>query len=53
VQFLRPARPGRLTGHGRITRRGRDIGFMTGELRDASGEVIATASATAQIRRAG
>ena len=53
VQFLRPARPGRLTGHGRITRRGRDIGFMTGELRDDSGEVIATATATAQIRRAG
>jgi uncharacterized protein (TIGR00369 family) len=52
VQFHRPARPGRLTGHGRITRRGRDIGFMTGELRDDSGEVIATATATAQIRRA-
>ena len=52
VQFLRPARPGRLTGHGRITRRGRDIGFMAGELRDDTGEVIATATATAQIRRA-
>ena len=53
VQFLRPAAPGRLTGHGRIVRRGRDVGFMSGELRDASGEVIATAMATAHIRRAG
>ena len=53
VQFLRPAAPGRLTGHGRIVRRGRDVGFMSGELRDASGEVIATATATAHIRRAG
>ena len=53
VQFLRPAQPGPLTGYGRITRRGRDIGFMAGELRDDSGEVIATATATAQIRRAG
>src|SRR6204780_2599513 len=30
VQFLRPARPGRLTGRGRVVRRGREIGFMAG-----------------------
>ena len=51
VQFLRPARPGRLVGRGRIVRRGRDVGFMAGELVDASGQVVATAMATAQIRR--
>jgi uncharacterized protein (TIGR00369 family) len=51
VQFLRPARPGRLLGRGRIVRRGTDIGFLAGELVDESGSVVATATATAQIRR--
>ena len=51
VQFLRPARPGRLVGRGRIVRKGRDVGFMAGELVDAGGETVAVATATAQIRR--
>jgi uncharacterized protein (TIGR00369 family) len=51
VQFLRPARPGRLIGHGRILRRGRDVAFLAGELRDEHGAIVAVASATAQIRR--
>jgi uncharacterized protein (TIGR00369 family) len=51
VQFLRPARPGRLVGRGRIVRKGRDVGFMSGELVDEAGEVVAVATATAQIRR--
>ena len=50
VQFLRPARPGRLVGRGRIVRRGRDVGFMAGELVDESGAIVAVATATAQIR---
>ena len=50
VQFLRPARPGRLTGRGRIVRRGREVAFLAGELLDASGQVVATAVATAQVR---
>ena len=50
VQFLRPARPGRLTGRGRGVRRGKDIAFMAGELLDDSGHVVAAATATAQIR---
>jgi uncharacterized protein (TIGR00369 family) len=53
VQFLRPARPGRLIGRGRVVRRGRDVGFMAGELVDESGELIAVATATAQIRKMG
>jgi uncharacterized protein (TIGR00369 family) len=52
VQFLRPARPGRLTGRGRIVRRGKDIAFLAGELSDEFGQVVATATATAQIRDA-
>lgn len=51
VQFLRPAKPGRLIGHGRVVRRGRDVGFLAGELTDEQGAVVAVATATAQIRR--
>ena len=50
VQFLRPARPGRLSGRGRIVRRGREVAFLAGELIDGSGQVVAAAVATAQIR---
>jgi len=53
VQFLRPARPGRLTGRGRIVRRGRDIAFMAGELLDDAGQLVAVATATATIRAVG
>jgi uncharacterized protein (TIGR00369 family) len=50
VQFLRPARPGRLVGRGRVVRRGRDVGFLAGELLDDEGTIVAVATATAQIR---
>jgi uncharacterized protein (TIGR00369 family) len=51
VQFLRPARPGRLVGHGRVLRRGKDVAFLAGELRDEHGTTVAVASATAVVRR--
>jgi uncharacterized protein (TIGR00369 family) len=50
VQFLRPAHPGRLTGRGRVVRRGQEVAFLAGELLDDSGQVVATAVATAAIR---
>ncbi|HUB42805.1 MAG TPA: PaaI family thioesterase [Streptosporangiaceae bacterium] len=50
VQFLRPARPGRLLGRGRVVRRGRDVGFLAGELLDEDGAIVAVATATVQIR---
>lgn len=53
VQFLRPARPGRLIGRGRVVRRGRDVAFLSGALHDASDAVLATAVATARIRSQG
>jgi len=53
VQFLSPARPGRIVGRGRVVRRGGQVAFMTGELRDENGNVLATAIATAAIRRSG
>lgn len=52
VQFLRPARPGRLVGRGRVVKRGRDIAFLAGELYDDEDTEVATATATAHIRRA-
>jgi uncharacterized protein (TIGR00369 family) len=52
VQFLRPARPGRLTGRGRVVRRGKDVAFLAGELVDESGQIVAAATATAMIRAA-
>ena len=51
VQFLSPAKPGRLVGRGRVVRRGRDIAFLAGELVGDDGTVVATAVATATIRR--
>jgi uncharacterized protein (TIGR00369 family) len=50
VQFLRPARPGRLTGRGRVVRRGKNVAFLAGELSDAAGNVVAVATATAIIQ---
>src|SRR5262249_40760508 len=49
VNFLRPARPGRLVGTGRVIHRGGSIAFLAGELSDADGVVLATATATARI----
>ena len=51
VQFLVPARLGRLIGRGRVVRRGRDIAFLAGELIDDAGTVLAVATATATIRQ--
>jgi uncharacterized protein (TIGR00369 family) len=51
VQFLSAAAPGELRGAGRVVRRGRDVAFLSGELRTVAGELIATATATALIRR--
>lgn len=53
VSFLRPARPGRLVGHGRVVHSGTTIAFLAGELRDESGRVVAVGSATARILRSG
>jgi uncharacterized protein (TIGR00369 family) len=50
VQFLRPVGPGRLLGRGRVVRRGRDVGFLAGELLDDKGALVAVATATVQIR---
>jgi uncharacterized protein (TIGR00369 family) len=49
TSFLRPARPGKLYGEGRVVHRGRDVVFLEGRLEDADGRLIATATATSRI----
>jgi uncharacterized protein (TIGR00369 family) len=47
VNFLRPARPGRLVGTGRVVHRGGTIAFLDGALRDAEDQIVAAATARA------
>jgi uncharacterized protein (TIGR00369 family) len=49
VSFLKPAKPGVLIGEGRVLKKGRSIAFLSGELRDADGDIVASATATAMI----
>lgn len=51
VQFLRPAHPGALIGRGRVVQRGGGVAFLQGELADADGQLVATATATARLVR--
>jgi uncharacterized protein (TIGR00369 family) len=53
VSFLRPAKPGRLVGRGRVVHSGSTIAFLAGELLDDAGRVVAVGSATVRILRAG
>jgi uncharacterized protein (TIGR00369 family) len=46
IQFLDSARRGRLVAEGRVERQSDKVAFAAGELRDATGKVIATASGT-------
>jgi uncharacterized protein (TIGR00369 family) len=49
VNFLRPVRPGRMVGKGRVVHREGDLAFLEASLIDAQGALIATATATAQV----
>lgn len=49
VRFLRPVRPGRLTGKGRVAHRDGDVASLEASLFDADGTLIATSTATARV----
>jgi uncharacterized protein (TIGR00369 family) len=49
VSFLRPVRPGRLRGRGRVVHRDGDMAFLEAALLDSDGATIATATATARV----
>jgi uncharacterized protein (TIGR00369 family) len=53
VNFIQGAKPGSLFGIGKVVHRGKSVAFLEGELRDPSGNLIATASATARLIRVG
>lgn len=48
TNFVAPALPGAFTGTGRVVSRGKTIVFLSGELHDAGGNLVATATATAR-----
>jgi uncharacterized protein (TIGR00369 family) len=49
VSFLRPVRPGRLIGKGRVVHRDGDLVFLEASLLDGDAAVAATATATARV----
>jgi uncharacterized protein (TIGR00369 family) len=49
TSFLRPVGPGRLVGKGRVLHRVGDVAFLEASLADASGDTVATATATARV----
>ncbi|MTD15691.1 hotdog fold thioesterase [Nakamurella sp. YIM 132087] len=50
VNYLRPVRAGaELTAHGWVTKPGRRAAFAEGDVRDAAGTVLATASSTCLV----
>lgn len=49
VQFLAPAKPGKLVGKGRVVQLGKTIAFVESELEDPSGNIIARATASVRI----
>jgi len=49
ISFLKAAKPGVLVGQGRVVKKGKRVAYLSGELLDATGEIVATATATALI----
>lgn len=49
ISFFRPAAPGLHVAEAWIERRGRSTAFVEGELRDASGEVLAKGTSTIRL----
>ena len=54
INFIKPAKIGRIAGSGRVLHRGRSVVFVEGELRSESGTLLATGTSTnlIQLRRA-
>lgn len=49
MSFLRPLRPGRAVGKGRVVHRVGDVAFLEASLFDADGALVASATATARV----
>jgi uncharacterized protein (TIGR00369 family) len=51
VNYLRAAKLAPVVCEGRIVRKGRSIAFLAGDVRDAEGEILTTATATFAIQQ--
>jgi uncharacterized protein (TIGR00369 family) len=49
VNFLAPAKPGKIIGEATVTQLGRTIAFAEGKLMDENGAVLATATSSARL----
>ena len=49
VNFLAPAKPGKIVGEAKVTQLGRTIAFVEGRLMSEDGTVLATASTSARL----
>ena len=49
VNFLAPAKPGRIVGEATVTQLGRTVAFVEGRLMSEDGTVLATASTSARL----
>ena len=47
VSFIRPVKPGRIIGRGRVVRQGRSVVFLEGELFDTDGNLLARGTSSA------
>jgi len=47
ISFIRPVRPGRIIGRGRVVKQGRSVVFLEGELFDADGNLLARGTSSA------
>jgi uncharacterized protein (TIGR00369 family) len=46
VSFMRPVKPGRVIGRGRVVKAGRSVVFLEGELFDETGNLLARATSS-------
>jgi uncharacterized protein (TIGR00369 family) len=49
VHFLRPVRPGKIVGKGRVVHREGELAYLEASLVDPQGATVATATATARV----
>jgi uncharacterized protein (TIGR00369 family) len=51
INFLKPARSGRLVARGRVVKAGRTIGLVESDVQDETGALVARASSTCMTLR--
>ncbi|MEX1032859.1 MAG: PaaI family thioesterase [Cellvibrionaceae bacterium] len=49
VSFIKPAKPGKFIGKGKVVKKGATVCYLQGELFNEKNELLATATATAKI----